>query len=117
MFAGIEGAASELTASDRPLAGAGMPSARARLPGSSEAIVDLPVQFKQRITPKQLSMMALRMVVGTMASNPDDIESASRMNSPLRDLTDAHIKGMPDPICNDPENPLRDPRCALPPGQ
>lgn len=115
LFGGIEGAANELTASDRPLAGAGMPSAHARLPGSSAPIVDLPVHFVRRTTPKQLAMKALRMVVGTTAANPDDMESVRNLHSPLQDLTDAHIGHLREPECNDPDDPLHDPRCAQTP--
>jgi hypothetical protein len=115
LFNGIEDAARELTAGDRRLPDAGMPSAIARLPGSADAIVDLPVRFKRRPTPQQVTMFALRILVGTMASNSDDLEQVRTMRNPLQDLTDAHIQGMKDPECNDPEDPLRDPRCYPPP--
>lgn len=115
LFGGIEGAAKDLTASDRPLPGAGMPSAIAQLPGSAEPIVDLPVRFKRRPTPKQVTLVLARIVLGTMAANSDDLEQVRTMRNPLQDLTDAHIKGMKDPECNDPQDPLRDPRCYPPP--
>jgi hypothetical protein len=115
LFNGIEDAARELTAGDRRLPNAGMPSAIARLPGSADAIVDLPVRFKRRPTPQQVTMFALRILVGTMASNSDDLEQVRTMRNPLQDLTDTHIQGMKDPECNDPEDPLRDPRCYPPP--
>jgi len=111
LFGGIEGAAQDLTARDRPAAGAGMPSARARLPGSSVPIVDLPVRFRRRPTPQQVSMYLAQIVIGTMAGYPDDLKSATQLRSPLRDLTDAHIGSIREPECNDPEDPLRDPRC------
>jgi hypothetical protein len=115
LFNGIEAAARDLTAGDPRLPGAGMPSALARLPGSADAIVDLPVRFKRRPTPQQITLFALRILVGTMASNPDDMEQVRTMRNPLQDLTDAHIQGIKDPECNDPEDPLRDPRCYPPP--
>lgn len=111
LFGGIEGAAHELTANDRPLPGAGMPSARARLPGSSAPIVDLPVRFKRRPTPQQVTNYLARIVIGTMVGYPDDFESATELRSPLRDLTDAHLDKIREPECNDPNDPLRDPRC------
>jgi hypothetical protein len=115
LFNGIEAAARDLTAGDPRLPGAGMPSALARLPGSADAIVNLPVRFKRRPTPQQVTLFALRILVGTMASNPDDMEQVRTMRNPLQDLTDAHIQGMKEPICNDPDDPLRDPRCYPPP--
>lgn len=111
LFGGIEGAARDLTASDRPLPGAGMPSALAQLPGRAEPIVDLPVRFKRRPTPQQIALFAARMLIGTMASNPDDLEQVRTMRNPLQDLTDAHIGGIKEPECNHPDDPLRDPRC------
>lgn len=111
LFDGIEGAARELTAGDPRLRGAGMPSSIARLPGSADAIVDLPLRFKRRPTPQQVAMFALRILVATTASYSDDLEQVRTLRSPLQDLTDAHIQGMKDPECNDPEDPLRDPRC------
>ncbi len=115
LFNGIDAAARDLTAGDPRLPGAGMPSALARLPGSADAIVDLPVRFKRRPTPQQVTMFALRILVATMASNSDDMEQVRTMRNPLQDLTDAHIQGMKDPECNDPDDPLRDPRCYPPP--
>jgi len=115
LFGGIEGAARDLTASDRPLPGAGRPSAMAQLPGSSVPIVDLPVRFKKRPTPQQIAMFAARIVLGTMAANPDDMESARNLRDPLQDLTDAHMRNIKEPECNDPDDPLRDARCIPPP--
>jgi hypothetical protein len=115
LFGSIEGVAGDIVGVDPRLAGAGMPSALARLPGSSEAIIDLPVRFKRRPTPQEVSMFALRIIVATMASNGDDLESARTMRNPLLDLTDAHMHNIKEPECNDPEDPLRDPRCAKPP--
>ncbi len=111
LFGGIEGAAQDLTANDRPLPGAGLPSARARLPGSSEAIVDLPVRFKRRPTPQQVTTFLAKMLIGTMADYPDDFESATELRSPLGDMTDTHLGSIREPECNDPDDPLRDPRC------
>ena len=117
LFGSIEGVARELSAGDPRLPNAGMPSARARLPGSDVAIVDLPVRFKRRPTPRQIALFALRNFVATMAANPDDLESVKTLRNPLHDLTDAHMLGIKEPECNDPENPLADERCWLPPDE
>lgn len=115
LFGSIEGAAEAVVAGDPRRRDAGMPSAVARLPGSADAIVDLPVHFKRRVTPKQITLFALRIVVATMAGHPDDMESARSLRSPLKDLTDAHMRNIKEPECNDPDDPLRDPRCAFAP--
>ncbi len=115
LFGSIEGAARALSDSDPRLPNAGMPSARARLPGSDQAIIDLPLRFKRRPTPQQLTLFALRIFVATMAGNPDDMESVKTLRNPLQDLTDAHMLGIKEPECNDPDDPLRDPRCYPPP--
>jgi hypothetical protein len=112
LFGSIEGVAGDIVGADPRLSGAGMPSALAQLPGSNDAIVDLPVRFKRRPTPQEVSMFALRIIVATMANNGDDLESARTMRNPLLDLTDAHMHNIKEPECNDPEDPLRDPRCA-----
>lgn len=115
LFGSIEGAARELSTGDPRLPNAGMPSARARLPGSDVAIIDLPLRFKRRPTPQQVTLFALRIFVATMAANPDDMESVKTLRNPLQDLTDAHMLGIKEPECNDPNDPLRDPRCYPPP--
>ncbi len=115
LFGSIEGAAEAVVAGDPRRRDAGMPSAVARLPGSAEAIVDLPVHFKRHVTPKQITLFALRIVVATMAGHPDDMESVRNLRNPLKDLTDAHMRNIKEPECNDPDDPLRDPRCAFAP--
>jgi hypothetical protein len=115
LFGSIEGAARAAVAGDPRNPNAGLPSAMARLPGSSEAIVDLPVRFKRRPTPKQIGLFVARIVVGTMAANPDDMESARTLRNPLEDMTQKHIGNLREPECNDPDDPLRDPRCAMAP--
>lgn len=111
LFGGIEGVARDLAASDRPFAGSGPDTSRAQLPGRAEPFIALPVRFKRRPTPEQVGTFLAKLVVGTMADYPDDFESATKLRSPLRDLTDTHIENLIDPVCNDPENPLRDERC------
>lgn len=115
LFGSIEGAARTLSDGDPRLPNAGMPSALARLPGSDQAIINLPVRFKRRPTPQQLAIFALRFLVATTAANPDDMESVKTLRNPLQDLTDAHMLGIKEPDCNDPDDPLRDPRCYPPP--
>lgn len=115
LFGSIEGAAEAVVAGDPRRRDAGMPSAMARLPGSTDAIVDLPVHFKRRVTPKQITLVALRILVATMAGHPDDMESVGNLRSPLKDLTDTHMRNIKEPECNDPDDPLRDPRCAIAP--
>ncbi|MDZ4812809.1 MAG: hypothetical protein SGI99_09390 [Pseudomonadota bacterium] len=115
LFGSIEGAARALSDGDPRLPNVGMPSARTRLPGSDQAIIDLPLRFKRRPTPQQLTKFALRIFVATMAAYPDDMESVKTLRNPLQDLTDAHMLGSKEPECNDPDDPLRDPRCYPPP--
>lgn len=111
LFGGIEGVARDLTASDRPFTGSGPDTSRAQLPGRAEAFVHLPLHHKEAVTPQQIGLYIGKLVVATMIAHPDDFQSATRMLSPLQDRTDNHLHELIDPVCNDPENPLRDERC------
>lgn len=111
LFGGIEGVARDLAASDRPFTGTEPDASRAQLPGRSEAFVHLPLHHKESVTPQQIGLYIGKLVVATMADYPDDFESATRLRSPLQDRTDDHLENLIDPVCNDPENPLRDERC------
>lgn len=84
-----------------------------QLPGSAVAIVPLhaPVKRWKQITPEQIGNVLARMVVGTMASNPDDFEKVREGRDPLREMTEAHLQSFDEPHCDDPDDPLADRRC------
>jgi len=84
-----------------------------QLPGSAVAIVPLhaPVKRWKQITPEQVGNVLARMIVGTMASNPDDFEKAREGRDPLREMTEAHLQSFNEPHCDDPDDPLADRRC------
>jgi hypothetical protein len=106
LFNGIEAAAAEIVAADPRLPNAGMPSALGRVPGRAEPFVHLPLVHREGGSmSRALAALGRHMIVGELDDNP------------LRSSADRAARGGPEPVCNDPENPLADERCWLPPEQ
>lgn len=104
LFNGIEAAAAEIVASDPRLPNAGMPSALGRVPGRAEPFVHLPlVHSEGGGLSRALSALGKHMIVGELDDNP------------LRSSAERSARRGAEPVCNDPENPLADERCWLPP--
>lgn len=106
LFNGIEAAAAEIVAADPRLPNAGMPSALGRVPGRAEPFVHLPLAHAEggRLS-RTLEALGRHMIVGELDDNP------------LRTSADRAARRGAEPVCNDPENPLADERCWLPPEQ
>ena len=83
------------------------------LPGRAQAFVPLsaPVRQIKTITPEQVGTVVAKLILSTMASNPDDIEKAREMRDPLQEMTQAHLQSFDEPDCADPDDPLGDRRC------
>ena len=106
LYADIEEAAAEIVATDPRLPNAGMPSAIGKLPGRAEPFIHLPLQHQEGGGfSRALAKISKHMILGGL---PQD---------PLRAMSDraAGNRGGGEPVCNDPENPLADERCWLPP--
>jgi hypothetical protein len=100
----IEAAAAEIVAKDPRLPNAGMPSALGKVPGRAEEFVHLPLKHREGGALKNmLEAIGKHMIVGGL---PD---------SPLQEMHNRAHRGGGEPVCNDPENPLADERCWLPP--
>ena len=104
LFNSIEAAAAEIVASDPRLPNAGMPSALGRVPGRAEPFVHLPLVHSEggRLS-QALSALGRHMIIGELDDNP------------LRSSAERAARRDAEPVCNDPENPLADERCWLPP--
>ena len=83
------------------------------LPGRAQAYVPLraPVRQIKTITPEQVGTVVAKLILSTLASNPDDIEKAREMRDPLQEMTQAHLQSFDEPDCADPDDPLGDRRC------
>lgn len=102
----IEAAAAEVVANDPRLPNAGMPSALGQVPGRAEEFIHLPLQHAEGGGLKRaLQAIGKHMIIGGISEDP------------LRDLAARSMQGGGEPVCNDPENPLADERCWLPPEQ
>lgn len=100
----IEAAAAEIVARDPRLPNAGMPSALGKVPGRAEEFVHLPLKHREGGALKNmLEAIGKHMIVGGLPE------------SPLQQMHDSAHRGGGEPVCNDPENPLADERCWLPP--
>lgn len=104
LFNGIEAAAAEIVASDPRLPNAGMPSALGRVPGRAEPFVHLPLVHREGSgLSRALAALGQHMIVGELDDNP------------LRSSAERSARRGAEPVCNDPESPLADERCWLPP--
>lgn len=100
----IEAAAAEIVARDPRLPNAGMPSALGKVPGRAEEFVHLPLKHREGGALKNmLEAIGKHMIVGGLPE------------SPLQEMHNRAHRGGGEPVCNDPENPLADERCWLPP--
>jgi hypothetical protein len=101
----IERAAAEIVAKDPRLPNAGMPSALGKVPGRAEEFVHLPLQHRPPgVLQQTLQAIGKHLILGGL---PD---------SPLQQMHDrAHRSDPGEAVCNDPENPLADERCWMPP--
>ncbi|AVP95927.1 hypothetical protein C7S18_01365 [Ahniella affigens] len=82
------------------------------LPGAAIGVnLHAPVKRWKQITPEQVGNVLARILVATMASNPDDYEKVRDGRDPLQEWTSAHLNSFDEPHCDDPEDPLRDRRC------
>ncbi|MDZ4812810.1 MAG: hypothetical protein SGI99_09395 [Pseudomonadota bacterium] len=104
LFDDIQGAAAEVVAKDPRLPNAGMPRALGQVPGRAEPFIHLPLKHQQGGALKRtLEAIGKHMIVGGLPENP------------LHSMAQRASQDRNEPVCNDPENPLADERCWLPP--
>ncbi len=104
LFDDIQGAAAEVVAKDPRLPNAGMPRALGQVPGRAEPFIHLPLQHQQGgALRRTLEAIGKHMIVGGLPENP------------LHSMAQRASQDRNEPVCNDPENPLADERCWLPP--
>lgn len=81
------------------------------LPGRGEAIIALPVRFRQRPSPEQVVAAIRDFLAAGSAMASDRIGDVRDRNDPLVRWTEQRMRDAVDPVCNDPENPRIDARC------